>query len=822
MPEAADESSAESLPPNQVAPGRRVGAYIVGDPIGKGGMGRLYRAWDTRLNRSVALKVLAGAEALSAENVERFRREVRVLTKLSHPSIVPLLDAGEFDGQPYFVMEFVEGGDLEEYSKQYPVSPSEAADWILQIAEGLSHMHREGLVHRDVKPANILLETDGKVTLVDFGLVHALRDQTANLTQSGVSLGTPAFMAPEQAQGKRDLIDWRTDIYQLGATLFALLAGRPPQRAETPQAMIVKVAEAIGPDWRGVAIARPLRAIIQKAMSRNPAHRYATIDAMKADIQRWRSGEWVQAQRNPVGRAWNFFYRRLALPMLILALGAAMTVTVVLVRDRKGEPAYSPRTISYSDAADGLQLSRVGGKLSPNDEHVVIRDRSRKSEWIGVSCGGRLTWGDTQDLSIDSAAKPAPKGQTPILLGRGDFYASFALRVMSPETQPSLCFLGAPWHDPHEGLAVEVDWQKRRVRAFRDHIVHFDAAWETMREGTRVALSVRRKGRDVLIEGRSGGTGLPSFRARFRDQPTSLHHLGRVMVGGDMQIGAVTKGDQIGVESIAFEQLEEGASLAANLYALGSYHEALEQIDARLGPLGGASLSIADRASYRFMRAECLRSMPSRRVEALDDYQFAIQEGDGDLAFDALMANFELLLDIEADEVMATGEPFAYPNSIEAKVRLNAVGDPVRASIYALRLMRRMEAAANGPQAIRESWKPLFESALLAAYVDDELRLRVLEEAFGILKTQVELNPSYAADYLAVIEESERLDPLRRWSEERGRLFDHFAWILNNESLSLEDGRRASTLLSRILDRTSLESLDLRFQAELGLPILCH
>ena len=203
-------------------------------------MGVVYRAWHLRLNRAVALKMLLAGPCARPEELERFLRESQAVAGLGHPNIVQVYDMGDVEGRPYFTMELVEGGNLADQIRGVPQPAHQAAARVATLAEAIHAAHQSGIVHRDLKPANILLTRDGTPKVTDFGLARRLEGD-GGLTLSGVPVGTPSYMAPEQARGKRQAIGPATDVYALGAILYELLTGRPPFRAESATATLQQV-----------------------------------------------------------------------------------------------------------------------------------------------------------------------------------------------------------------------------------------------------------------------------------------------------------------------------------------------------------------------------------------------------------------------------------------------------------------------------------------------------------------------------------------------------------------------------------------------------
>src|SRR5215468_5373034 len=234
----------ENVRPNQVdnsndlsmLVGKSLGQFRIAERIGSGGMAMVFKAYQPTLDRFVAVKVLPAHYARDPVFVKRFEREARSVAKLAHPNIVQIHDFGEQDNITYIVMEYVDGGTLKDRLKR-ALPPGEAIDFIIQAAEGLDCAHRNGIVHRDVKPANMLVRKDGHLLLSDFGIAKIL-EGTTNLTRAGTGIGTPQYMSPEQGTGQA--VDRRSDIYSLGIVLFHMLAGRVPYTADSPISITVK------------------------------------------------------------------------------------------------------------------------------------------------------------------------------------------------------------------------------------------------------------------------------------------------------------------------------------------------------------------------------------------------------------------------------------------------------------------------------------------------------------------------------------------------------------------------------------------------------
>jgi len=259
------------------------GRYRVEDVLGRGGMASVYLARDGELERPVAVKVLAEHLADTPGFRERFLREAKLAAQLSHPNVVQVFDVGEDDGRPFIVMECVEGSTLAEELKQRgPLDPTEVVDLALQICGGLEHAHAAGLVHRDIKPQNLLLRPDGTVKIADFGIARAA--EATKLTQIGSVLGTAAYLSPEQALGEE--VTAAADIYSLGCVLYELLTGRTPYVFEALPELVVKHKEESITPLREVRPEVPerLEAAVMHALARNPSYRPASAAALAQEL----------------------------------------------------------------------------------------------------------------------------------------------------------------------------------------------------------------------------------------------------------------------------------------------------------------------------------------------------------------------------------------------------------------------------------------------------------------------------------------------------------------------------------------------------------
>lgn len=284
------------------SPAGNFGDYEILGEIARGGMGIVFRARQARLNRVVALKMILAGQLASDLDVRRFYTEAEAAAQLDHVGIVPIYEVGERDGQHFFSMGLVEGTSLHERLKAGPLPPREAAELLIAIADAVSYAHARGIVHRDLKPQNVLLDSAGHPKITDFGLAKRL-DRDEGLTATGNILGTPAFMSPEQAEGRSE-IGPQSDVYSLGAILYAMLTARPPfQHATSIIETLRQVLEErpTPPRAWNPAVPADLQSICLQCLEKDPQQRYDSCTDLAADLRRWLDGEAVQAS----GQSWK-------------------------------------------------------------------------------------------------------------------------------------------------------------------------------------------------------------------------------------------------------------------------------------------------------------------------------------------------------------------------------------------------------------------------------------------------------------------------------------------------------------------------------------
>jgi serine/threonine-protein kinase len=344
---APAQSTEPSAAPKMTAGGVQVPGYEVLEVLGQGGMGVIYKARQLSLNRPVALKLMLAGPHARPEQVARFRAEAEAVAQLRHPNVVQIYEVGECGGQPYFAMEFVEGGSLAERLAKGPLPARQAAGLLATVAEAVHAAHERGIVHRDLKPGNVLLENPkskvqgpksedplwtldlGLCTpkITDFGLAKRL-DADVSPTQTGAVLGTPSYLAPEQAGGKTREIGPAADVYSLGAILYEALTGRPPFHGETTLDTLeqVRLRQPVPPSRLQPKVPRELETICLKCLEKEPPQRYASAMELANDLRRFLAGEPIRARPTSAwvkGLKWARRHPALAALLVVCCLAVA-------------------------------------------------------------------------------------------------------------------------------------------------------------------------------------------------------------------------------------------------------------------------------------------------------------------------------------------------------------------------------------------------------------------------------------------------------------------------------------------------------------------
>jgi len=392
MPLPATVATAEvglPRPPVPDAATPAVPGYELLGELGRGGMGVVYKARDLALDRVVALKMILAAEHAGSHARTRFLAEASAVARLQDPHIVQVFEVGEAGGLPFFSMEFCPGGSLDRRLGGTPLTPKDAASTLATLAEAVHAAHVAGIVHRDLKPANVLLTGDGTLKITDFGLAKRL-DATTDRTATGVVLGTPSYMSPEQAAGQAREVGPGTDVYALGAILYELLTGRPPFKAATALETVLQVIadEPVRPMELQRGLPRDLEVICLKCLHKDPSRRYASAMEVAEDLRRWQEGRPILAR--PAGwmeRAGKWIRRNraaasaTAVVVLILALGTVVST-------------WQAVRATQAEAATGRELERThAAEAESRQLEVQLRkelEESRRQSALNYLAYGQL------------------------------------------------------------------------------------------------------------------------------------------------------------------------------------------------------------------------------------------------------------------------------------------------------------------------------------------------------------------------------------------------------------------------------------------------
>ncbi len=329
---------------------RSFGDYELIEELARGGMGAVFRARQISLNRTVAIKLLHGGVFATPNHVKRFKLEAEAVARLDHPNIVPIYEVGEHDGQPYFSMRLVEGGTLLDAVKRQRLDSRATAELMATVARAVHFAHQRGILHRDLKPTNILLDAEGRPHVTDFGLAKLLESES-DLTLTLAVLGTPAYMSPEQAAGQTRDLTTAGDIYSLGAVLYELLSGRPPFTGTTTTAVLRQVVETdpTSPRKHNAAVDADLETICLKCLAKDPARRYGSAAELADELERWRAGRPILARPTSATERFGRWARRnpvLAAVSSALVFSLALGAVMLTVAYRQAETALHASLIT--------------------------------------------------------------------------------------------------------------------------------------------------------------------------------------------------------------------------------------------------------------------------------------------------------------------------------------------------------------------------------------------------------------------------------------------------------------------------------------------
>jgi tetratricopeptide (TPR) repeat protein len=362
----------------------RVGPYGILRVLGKGGMGIVFAARQDRPRRVIALKMLLASAHTHRDRLERFRAESETLARLNHPQVVRVLDVGEYQGRPYFTTEYAEGGSLAQKLVLATLPPRATAELVEGLARAVAAAHAQGIIHRDLKPSNVLLSGDGTPLIADFGLAKQLvgAAPAAAQTETGAILGTPNYMAPEQASGHNEDVGPPTDVYALGAILYECLTGRPPFKAATLLDTLeqVRSQEPVPPRRLQPTAPRDLETICLACLKKKPTERYVSAAALADDLEHWLAGEPIRARRASSGeRLWKWARRRPGMAALV-GLCLAFVVTLFaggMVYERRLRAALKKAQDEGERADENYQQALAQGTRA-DENYKEARETLRK------------------------------------------------------------------------------------------------------------------------------------------------------------------------------------------------------------------------------------------------------------------------------------------------------------------------------------------------------------------------------------------------------------------------------------------------------------
>jgi WD40 repeat protein/tRNA A-37 threonylcarbamoyl transferase component Bud32 len=384
----------ESTTAEELGPGRKVGKFELLDTVGHGTFGTVYRARDPELDRTVALKVPRAGSLAGPQELDRFLREARSAAQLRHPAIVPVHEVGQAKGVPYLVSDFVDGVTLADLLSARRPGSRESAELVAAVADALQYAHERGVVHRDVKPSNVMVGDDGRPHVMDFGLAKREAGEIT-MTVEGQVLGTPAYMSPEQAGGEAHRVDGRSDVYSLGVILYQLLTGELPFCGTTRMLLHQVLHDDPKPPRRlNDKVPRDLETVCLKCLEKDPARRYATAQALADDLRRFLKGEPVSAR--PAGaweRGWKWVRRRPAAAGL-LGLGAVTAVTLAALAVGLFYGARLEAALGEAEKQRGLAVAARDEADQAKAETERQRDLVRRTSYAAHTNLAASAWRD--------------------------------------------------------------------------------------------------------------------------------------------------------------------------------------------------------------------------------------------------------------------------------------------------------------------------------------------------------------------------------------------------------------------------------------------
>lgn len=450
----ADGSGDGAAAADQCRLPKRFGDYELLEEIGCGGMGVVYRARQVSLDRTLALKVIRPELLGRDADVRRFRREAHAAGMLQHPGIVAVHEAGEVDGQPFYSMELVRGRSLADVLQEDRLSPAAAAATMRSVAEAVHSAHEQGVLHRDLKPSNILIDVDGRPRVTDFGLARVLNHHP-RVTATGDVMGSPSYMAPEQARGRNQEVDERTDVYALGATLYELLTGRAPFAADTPVTTLKLVLDSdpTPPRRLNPGVPRDLETVCLTCLSKEPSRRYESAARVADDLGRFLAGRALTVRPQPLSsRMWRWCRRRplaVALAACVAAVGwlawQGHQASRNLQEERLRTAIDAALTAAWAGREDAVEaaIAEVRRRGAPVEWEFMLRAQMEIHRLHSEEAITEL--GRALEHAPDSVVARAMLSTAYLLSGRAvEYYRMLPqLSAMAPVTAMDHLFLGS-------------------------------------------------------------------------------------------------------------------------------------------------------------------------------------------------------------------------------------------------------------------------------------------------------------------------------------------------------------------------------------------
>jgi tetratricopeptide (TPR) repeat protein/TolB-like protein/predicted Ser/Thr protein kinase len=637
----------------------RIGHYQILEEIGRGGMGVIYRARQQHSGRIVALKRVLSFHSDSPETLARFRREAEAASLLDHPNILPIYEVGESDdGLPFFAMKFAPGGSLKEVGPALNHAPGQIVPLMVKVARAVQSAHSQGLLHRDLKPGNILLDGRGEPLVSDFGLAKWL-DAASDLTRTLTIFGTPGYIAPEQAHGPTVRSGPASDIYSLGAILFDLLAGRPPFLGEHALTVVSQAVEKPAPPLRSLvpSIDRDLETICARCLDRDPAARYSSADALADDLERWTQGESILARPiSPLARIWRWARRNRVLASALcgcLVFGAIGVARQL--HSQRLQAALNREQLAAHSIAILPLLNLDNGEPDVQGTYAVANLLQQQMSSVGVAAihaaerAPHWTGAGTQEEVDETAKKTGNRAVLTGTLRKIPSGTRYSLHLINPASHE---LLGIWIFEGSDDLSALLQMHKVGASAYElldkhsSRTTPVDPAMEN--DGARPFMIA---GRDLLARRNIADMdrAIACFEGAVRVEPRSINarsflamaYNGRHMLSSDA--GILARGLQIARDAIQMSPENPTAHRAyamlcadSGRYLEGEEHafQALEYGDQSERSFGQIGFSLrmrgrADRAIEWYLKAKVSQRQPA-------DYDALLGDCYADLSLDDL------------------------------------------------------------------------------------------------------------------------------------------------------------------------------------------